>query len=119
MTQEGNATFQEVFSIASPTDSIKLLPWHVSTPVPFCHMSKALATAMQQGESIPTTATAPKPEESLAPSHSSSPAHHTRTPLPLIPLLPDIPLVGTPPVGCPLLEFIAGPSSSLTDHCDK
>ena len=44
MTQVRNPTFQEVFSMASPTDLIKLLPWCVSSAVPFHYMGEALAT---------------------------------------------------------------------------
>ena len=116
MTQEGNATFQEVFSMVSSTDSIKLLPWCVSSAVPFCYMSEALATAVQQGENVQSTTAAPKPEGSLAPDPSSSPAYPTGTPPPLIPFLPDIPFVGTPPVGHPFPGFIASPTPKKWDH---
>ena len=128
MTQEGNATFQEVFSMASLTDLIKLLPWFVSSTVIFCYMSKALATAFQQGKNVQCTTAAPKPEESPALGSSSSPAHPTGTPPSLIPLLPDIPFISNPPVGNPFPGFIASPtlkewdfsiSGSLSDHCDK
>ena len=56
-----------------------------------------------------------------------SPAHQTWT-LPLqVPLLLDIPFVGTPPVGCPLTRFIIShaekwdhsPSSAFSDQCNK
>ena len=52
MTQEGNATIQEVFSVMSLTDSIKLLPLCVSSTVPFCYVGEALATTMQQSKNI-------------------------------------------------------------------
>ena len=55
MPQEGNATFQEVFSMASSTDLIKLLPWSISSAVSFCYVGEALATAMQQGKYIQST----------------------------------------------------------------
>ena len=98
MTQEGNATFQEVFSMVSLADLIKLLPWHVSSAVPFCYVGEALATTVQQGENVQSTTAAPQPEGSLAPGPLSSPAHPTGTLPPLMPLLPDIPFVGTPVV---------------------
>ena len=56
MTKEGNTTFEEVFSVASSTDSIKLLSWCVSSAVPFCYISEVLATAMQQGKNVESTA---------------------------------------------------------------
>ena len=59
MTQEGNTTFQEVFSMVNLTDSIKLLSWCISSAVPFHYMSEALATAMQQGKNVQSTTTAP------------------------------------------------------------
>ena len=128
MTQEGDATFQEVFSMASSTDAIKLLPWCLTSAVPFHYIGEALATAMQQGENSPTTTAAPKVVGSMAGGPSSSPAHPTETLPPLILLLLDIPFVVTPPVGHPYPEFIASPtpekwdgssSSSLGNHCDK
>ena len=96
MMQEANATFQEVFSMVSLTDSIKLLPWCVSSAVPFHYMSEVLATAMQQNKNIPTTTTIPKPQGSPALGPSSSPAHPTGILPPLVPLLLDIPFVGIP-----------------------
>ena len=96
--------------------------------VPLHYMSRVLATAMQQDEDVPATITASKPEGSLVPGPSSSPACPPRTlPLPIPPLL-DIPFVGPPLVGCPFAEFLAvhtqrkwdhSPSGSLSDHHDK
>ena len=114
MTQERNSTFQEVFSMASLTDLIELLPWCVSFTVPFCYMSEALVTAMQQGGHVQSTAAAPQPEGLLVLDPSSTPDHPTGNPPLLKPLLPDIPFVGTPPVGCPFPGFIAGPPNSGT-----
>ena len=91
-------------------------------------MSKALATATKQGKNIQYTATPPELEGSLASDPSSSPAHPIGTPPPLIPLLPVIPFVGTPPVGHSFPGFTASStpkkqdessSSSLSDHHDK
>ena len=91
-------------------------------------MSEALATAMQQGENIQSTTAAPKPEGSLTLDPLSRPAHPTGPPPPLIPLLPDILFVGTPPVGHSFPGFTASPtlkkwdcffSSSLCNHHDK
>ena len=57
---------------------------------------------------------------------SSSPAHLTETHPPIVPLLLDLPFVGTPPMGCPFFESTAGlfaekvgpcsPSSSFGNH---
>ena len=116
MVKEADATFQEVFSQVSLTDLNKLLPWCISSAVPLCYMSNALATAMQQDKDVPATSTVPKPEGSLAPSPPNSPAFQTWTlPLP-VPPLPDIPFVGTIPVGCPFAGFIAGPTQKKWDH---
>ena len=43
MAKEADATFQEVFSQVSSTNSIKLLPWCIFSTVPLCYMSEALA----------------------------------------------------------------------------
>ena len=45
MVWEGDHTFQEVFSMTSSADSVKLLPWCISTGFPLCHMDDALAAA--------------------------------------------------------------------------
>ena len=128
MTLEGNATFQEVFSMVSLTDLIKLLPWCVSSAGPFCHVGEVLATAMQQGKNVQSTATAAELEGSLALDPSSSPAHPIGTPPLPGPPLPDIPFVGTPQVGHPFAEFLAistekkwdcSSSSSLDNHQNK
>ena len=63
-----------------------------------------------------------------APGPSSSLAHLTGTLPSLVPLLLDIPFVGTPPVGCLFPWFIASPtlkkciwssSGSLSDYHNK
>ena len=43
MAQEGNTAFQEVFAMARPAESIKLLPWCVSSADPSHYISEALA----------------------------------------------------------------------------
>ena len=88
--------------MTSLADSIKLLPWCISSSIPCNYMGDALVTAMQQGENVPATTAVPKPEESTALGPSSSPAHLTENPPPIIPLLPDFPFVGTPPGGAPI-----------------
>ena len=130
MVEQADATFQEVFSQVRLADSIRILPWCVSSiALPLCYMSRVLATTMQQDEDILATTTASEPEGSLAPGPSSSPACPPRTlPLP-VPPLPDIPFVGTPTVGCLFAEFLAIPtqksgtalsSSSIgSDHCEQ
>ena len=37
---------QEVFSMTSLADSVKLLPWCISSGIPLHHMDNALAAAM-------------------------------------------------------------------------
>ena len=91
-------------------------------------LRRALATAAQQDEDVPATTTASKPEGSLAPDPSSSPAWPPRTlPLPVPPLL-DIPFVGTPLVGLPFAGVLGvttwkkwdpSSSSSLGNLHDK
>ena len=128
MVKQADATIQEVFFQASSADSIKLLPWCISSTAALCYLSGVLATAMQQDEDIPATTTAFKPEGSLAPCPSYSPACPPGTlPLPILPLQ-DIPFVGTPFIGCPFVESLAiptqkkwycSPSNSLGNHHDK
>ena len=85
MAQEGNVAFQEVFAMTSLAESIKLLPWCVSSVVPSHYINKVLVTITQLGENALATTAAPKPEESTALGASSSPAHFSETP-PVIPL---------------------------------
>ena len=60
-----DATLQEVLSQVSSTEAIKLLPWCISVVVPFCYISGAASTAVQQDESISIISgpcpTVPKP----------------------------------------------------------
>ena len=127
MAQEGNATFQEVFPMTSLADSIKLIPWCISSTIPFSYMGNTLATTVWQGKNAPSTTAAHELEESTALRPTSSVAHLTKT-LPVISLLSDLPFVATPPVGHPFAEFLAistqkkwdcSPSSSLGNHCGK
>ena len=103
MAQEGNASFQEVFTMASMAESVKLLPWCVSS-------------------------VAPRPQEPPALGPSSSPGHLSETPPAVIPLLPDLLFMGTSPVLCLFAEFLAiytqkkwghSSSSSLDHHHGK
>ena len=43
MAQEGECTFQEIFSMASLAESVKLLPWCFSTGAPLYYMDDTLA----------------------------------------------------------------------------
>ena len=116
MVKQADATFLEVFSQVSSANSIKLLPWCISSAALLCYMSEVLATGVQQDEGIPATTTASEPEDSPAPGPSGSLACPPRTlPLP-VPPLPDIPFIGTPPVGCPFAEFLAIPTQKKQDH---
>ena len=120
MTNQTDATFQEVFSQASLREVVKLLPWCVSVVVPFCYISGAVTIAAQQDKEFPTmsepcpTASEPEPEPethgSLAPGPSGGLTPPTGTsPLP-VSSLPDIPLAGTPLVGHPFSDFLVIPS---------
>ena len=102
MAWEGDYTFQEVFLMTSLADSVKLLPWSISSGVPLDYMDDALAATMQQGETCLSHCRVPKLEEPSAPGLSSSPACSTETP-PTIPLLPDLPFEGTPSMGLLIL----------------
>ena len=79
MVKQTDTTFQVVFFQASLANSIKLLPWCISSTVPLCYMSRALATTMQQDEYVPGITTASKPDGSPAPGPSSSPDCPPRT----------------------------------------
>ena len=128
MAKEADTTFQEVFSQASWTDLIKLLPQCVSSAVPLHYMSKALTTTVWQEEDVPVTITVPMLEDSQALNPSDSPAGQTGTPpLPMPPFL-DIPFVDTFLVWHPFAGFSAGPiqkmwnhssSDILSDQCNK
>ena len=110
MVKQADANFQEVFSQVSLADSMKLLPWCISSAVLLHYMSRALATTAQQDEDVPATTTASEPKDSLAQGPSSSQACLPRTPPLPVPSLPDILFVGTPPVGCPFAEFLPIPT---------
>ena len=43
IAQEGYYTFQEVFSMTSLAESVKLFPWCISTGIPLHHMDDAFA----------------------------------------------------------------------------
>ena len=85
-------------------DSIKLLPWCISSAVSIYYMGGTMATAVQQDEDIPS---ASEPKGSPAPGPSSSPAHPPRTPPLPVPPLPDNTFIGTPLVRHPFTEFLA------------
>ena len=104
MAQKGNTAFQESFAMVRPLQSIKLLPWCISSEGPSCYLSEALVATLQQGKNALPTVVAPELEESPTPGSSSSQAHLTGTPPPLAPLLPDLPFMGSPPGGAYLLS---------------
>ena len=110
---------QEVFSQVGLEDSIKLLPWCVSSTVPLHYMSEMMATAMQQDEDVPA---ASEPEGWPAPGPSCIQLIHLE--LHHFQYLP----YQISPLGCPFAEFLAVstqkkwdcPSgSSLDNHCNK
>ena len=77
MANKGDATFQEVFSMTSLANSVKLLPWCNSSGIPFGYMDDALVATTWQGKAAPATTAMPKPEKPSAPGLSSNPAHST------------------------------------------
>ena len=86
MTKEVDTTFQVVFSQISSTDSVKLLPWCISSAVPLHYMNEVLATAAQQREGAPATTLTLKKGGSQALAYSNSLAHQAETPpLPVLP----------------------------------
>ena len=116
MAEEVDATFHEVFSNISSADSVRLIPWCISTTaipdvIPIHHLSEALATTMQPEEMA--VAPAPGSEGSLGPT--SSPAHHSETPPPPILPLSDVAYISTPPVGCSLVGFLINPQHPKQD----
>ena len=81
MAQEGNRAFQEVFTMSSPAESIKLLPG--AFLLGFHHyISEVLAATAQLGANAPSYCCSPQLEESPIPGSLSSPAHLTGTPPP-------------------------------------
>ena len=114
MAPEGNYTFQEIFLMTSLSNSVKLLPWCISSAVPLGYMDDMLVPAMQKDETAPATLGMPEPEEPPAPGLSSSPAHPTEIP-PAIPLLLDLPFEGTPSMGCSFFKSLASPSQKKRD----
>ena len=112
---KGDYTFQEMFSMTSSAESVKLFPWCISTGVPICHIDDALAATKQQGKTTLATLDAIEPEEPSAPGLSSSPTHSIETPPPAIPLLLDLPFESTPSMGCPFFQSFAGPSQKKRD----
>ena len=113
---KGDYTFQEMFSMTSLADSVKLLPWCISTGIPLCHMDDALVATEWQGKTALATAGATEPEEPSALGLSSSPAHSSKTPPHAIPVLLDLPFEGTPSMGHPFFESLAGPLQKKGDH---
>ena len=88
-------SFRKFFSITDVTESVKLLPWYMSTALPYHFMGEAVATTTQQSEDTPTTATMSELEGLPVLDPSSSPTCPPRThPFPLL-LLPDSPFEGT------------------------
>ena len=91
MAEKVDATFQEVFSEMSSTDSVRLLPWCISTAanpgmIPIHYMSEALTTTVQQRMDAPVATTALGSEGSQALASTNNPAHQTGTPpLPFFP----------------------------------
>ena len=109
MEEEVDAMFSEVFSKTSSIDSVRLLSWCISTTTNLgalltCYLSEALATTMQWRVEVLLAATAPESGGPQAQFSMKSLACQTETPpLPILPLS-NIPLLGTPLVGCSPLQ---------------
>ena len=80
MAQEGHITFQEVFSMTSLANSVKLLPWCISSGIPLRYMDDALVSIVQWGGDAQATMAAPKQKEPPTLGPSCSPTHLTETP---------------------------------------
>ena len=72
-------------------------------------MDDMLAPAEQQGKTALAIVDVTELEEPSASWLSSSPTHSIKTPPPAIPLLLDLPFEGTPSMGHPFFESLAGP----------
>ena len=99
MAQEEHTTFQVFFSMTCSTNSVQLLPWCISFGIPFCYMDDSLASTAWQGGDASATTAAPMQEEPTALGPSSSSTHLMETPPPIVPLSPNLPIVGTPQWG--------------------
>ena len=118
MIDQTDVTFQGVFFQMSLTEAVKLLPWRVSSAVPFCYLSRAVTIAAQQDKGIPTISEPcpttsepePKPHGSPAPGCSDGLTSPPGTPPLPVSSLPDISLAGTPLVGHSFSDFLAIPS---------
>ena len=114
LMNQTEATFQEVFSQVDSMEAVKLLPWCVTVAMPLWCISGAVATAIQLVEGIPSISelcpTEPKPEPcgSPPPGPSRVLTSPWGTSPPLVPSIPDIPLLGTSLVGqsCPLNHLL-------------
>ena len=109
MAEEADATFQEVFSQTTPTDSVKLLLCCISSTNPPHYINKVLATAAWQREDVPVTITTPELEGSQALAPTDSPVHKTRTlSLPVCPCGIS-PLLALPQLEAHLLDSLSAP----------
>ena len=63
MVQEGWTAIQEVFAMASPAESIKLLPWCISPVVPSHYISEVFVTTVWLGKDAPATTAVLKLDE--------------------------------------------------------
>ena len=100
MAEQVDTTFREVPSQMSQADSVRLLPWFLSTTAnpstgAICSVSEALTTVMQPKADAPTYDTTLEFEGITALASTSSPAHQASTLPPVLPML-DIPATGIP-----------------------
>ena len=101
MEEEVDTTIYKVFSDISSANSVRLIPWCISTAaspnvIPIHHLREALATALQLGVDAPAVTPAPVSEGPHALAPTGSPVCHSETPPPPILLLSDIPYISNP-----------------------
>ena len=118
IAEEVGTTLFEVFSKTNSTDSVRLLPWCISTvaspgTIPMHYMSEALATTVQWRLDAPAVTTTCGSKGSQAPASMSSLACQCTVHPVLLHLFPFFPCwtfpLLTPPAGCSLVRFIIDP----------
>ena len=132
MGEQGDTTFRMVLSHVSQANSVRLLPWFLSTATNPCavlihSVSETHTTVMQPGADAPADDTTPEFESSEALESTGSPVCQASTPPPPALPIPDIPATGTP-VGFPFFmltinpkhkKWDCSPDSTHDDQCAK
>ena len=119
MINQTDATLKEVLSQASSTEAVKLLPWCISTVVPFYYISEATTMTAQQDKGISIvsrphpTVPEPDPHGLLVPGPPGVLTPPLVTSPPPVSSLPDISVAGTLLLGCPT-GGLANPDEVVT-----